>query len=145
MDERLQELLAAVEAVGDEEVTLKVTAAPEEMPPALAGHRRVEAIGRLPWERLRAVWAASRAVYFPTGIEAFGFPLAEARLSGHPVIARDTGQSRELAGPALCGFTVGDPASLRSAVERALTVTVVPDPAPFDPTAYFELLLGAAP
>lgn len=143
MDARLAELVAAVDAYGDPEIAVLVTADPAELPPALAGHPRVRPLGRVPWARLRAVWAASRAIYFPTGLEAFGFPLAEARLSGHPVIARDTAQNRELAGAALCGYRLGDPATLRDAVAAALTAVVAPDPVPFDPTSYFDFLLGA--
>ena len=88
------------------------------------------------------MWARSRAIYFPTGLESFGYPLAEARVSGQPVIARDTAQNREIAGPALCGYTLGDPDSLRRAVEVALTADVAPDPGPFDPDQYFGWLLG---
>lgn len=142
MDDRLQELVQAVDAYGDPDVTLTVTADPGEMPPALAAHPRIRAVGRVPWQRLRVMWAAARAVYFPTSIEAFGFPLAEARLSGHPVIARDSAQCRELAGPALCGFTVGDVGSLAAAVTRAMSLVVTPDPTPFDPEGYFDFLLG---
>ena len=123
-------------------MTIRVTAAPAELPPDLAAHPRVVTLGRPPWARLRSTWAQSRAIYFPTGLAAFGFPLVEARLSGHPVTARDTAQSRELAGAALCGYTAGDAGSLREAVARALTTTVAPDPHPFDPTAYFDVLLG---
>ena len=67
--------------------------------------------------RLRDLWARSRAIYFPTGLESFGCPLAEARVNGLPVIARDTPQNREIAGPALCGYTLGDADSLRQATE----------------------------
>ena len=59
------------------------------------------------------------------------------------MIARDTAQNREIAGPALCGFQPSDPDSLRHAVKLALTSDVRPDPAPFDPDAYFEWLLGS--
>ncbi len=142
MDERLNELVAAVDAHADPEVTVAVTAAAAELPPDLAGHPRVVALGRLAWAQLRETWAGSAAVYFPTGLEAFGFPLAEARLSGHPVIARDTAQNRELAGAALRGYTLGDTDSLVAAVAGALTTSVEADPTPFDPTAYFDALLG---
>jgi hypothetical protein len=37
---------------------------------------------------------------------------------------------------------VGDTDSLRGAVEAALTARVTPDPAPFDPDAYFDWMLG---
>ena len=99
-------------------------------------------MGRLGLDDLRQLWARSRAIYFPTGIESFGYPLAEARVCGQPVIARDTGQNREIAGPALCGYTPGDADSLRDATLRALTKDVPPDPAPFEPDAYFSWLLG---
>ena len=110
---------------------------------AVAGHPQVEFIGRLPYGELRDMQARSRAIYFPTGLESFGYPLAEARANGRPVIARDTAQNREIAGPALCGYTPGDPDSLRRAVEAALTADVAPDPGPFDPDQYFDWLLGA--
>jgi hypothetical protein len=58
------------------------------------------------------------------------------------VIALDTEQNREIAGPALCAFTPGDVVSLQQATKIALTLEVQPDPAPFDPDAYFGWLLG---
>ena len=79
----------------------------------------------------------------PPGLESFGFPLAEARVNGQPVIAQDTAQNREIAGPALCGFTVGDIDSLRYATELALKADIKPDTEPFEPDAYFNWLLGS--
>jgi glycosyltransferase involved in cell wall biosynthesis len=143
MAERLAALLQVVAELGDNPVRVLVTADRSELPAALAAHPRIELIGRLPHARLREWRACSRAVFFPTDLESFGYPLAEARVSGQPVIARDTGQNREIAGPALCGYTPDDPGSLRSAVERALTAQVAPDPAAFDPDCYFNWLLGA--
>jgi glycosyltransferase involved in cell wall biosynthesis len=136
---RLTELLAAV---GDLEVRVQVTAHTAEVPAAVACHPQIELLGQLPCSELREMRARSRAIYFPTGLESFGYPLAEARVSGQPVIARDTAQNREIAGPALCGYTLGDLDSLRRAVEVALTAHVAPDPEPFDPDRYFEWLLG---
>jgi glycosyltransferase involved in cell wall biosynthesis len=138
----LAELLAALDDVADQPVRLRVTAQRSELPDALARHRRIELVGRIPQQALRQLWARSQAIYFPLGIESFGYPLAEARVSGRPVIARDTAQNQEIAGPALRGFTIGDAESLRGAVKRALTETVTPDPGPFDPTKYFDWLLG---
>ena len=142
MDERLAELIAAVQDTGERSVRVRVTADQEDLPPALASNPLLEFVGRIDQHELREVWARSRAIYFPTGLESFGYPLAEARASGQPVIARDTAQNREIAGPALCGFTPGDPDSLRSAVKLALTMDVAPDPEPFDPDAYFDWILG---
>jgi glycosyltransferase involved in cell wall biosynthesis len=143
MADRLSELLAATDAGASPAVRLRVTADPAELPPDLACHPRVEVVGRLTNQSLRELWGRSRAIYFPTGIESFGYPLAEARASGRPVIARDTEQNREIAGAALCGFTLGDDESLLRAVTRALTTDVAPDPGPFDPDAYFGWLLGS--
>jgi len=142
MPQRLTELLTAVGDLDDLSVKVQVTARATEVPAAVARHPQVELVGRLPHSELREMWARSRAIYFPTDLESFGYPLAEARVSGLPVIARDTVLNREIAGPALCSFTLGDPDSLRRAVEVALTAHVAPDPCPFDPDRYFGWLLG---
>jgi glycosyltransferase involved in cell wall biosynthesis len=142
MTQRLTELLTAIGDLADPSVRVRVTAHEAEVPSAVARHPRVELIGRLPGAELREVQARSRAIYFPTGLESFGYPLAEARVSGRPVIARDTAQNREIAGLALCGYALGDPDSLRHAVQVALTKQVAPDPGPFDPDQYFGWLLG---
>ena len=143
MDERIRELLTAVEQSGDQSVRVRVTASPRELPGELTADPRIELLGRLSHHDLHKVWSRSSAIYFPTGLESFGYPLAEARVSGHPVIARDTAQNREIAGSALCGFTLGDPDSLGHALKLAMCSDVPPDPAPFDPDTYFEWLLGA--
>lgn len=143
MTERLAEWAAAAGRPGSPQVLLMVTAAPGELPAELAAHPRIELVGRLSEVRLQRLWECSRAVFFPPGLESFGFPLAEARANGQPVIAQDTEQNREIAGPALCGYTAGDPGSLRDAVDRALTTELAPDPAPFDPDSYFDWMLGA--
>jgi glycosyltransferase involved in cell wall biosynthesis len=114
-----------------------------EVPEILAGNPRIQLVGRLGHAELRVLSARSSAIYYPTAIESFGYPLAEARVSGQPVIALDTAQNREIAGPALCGFLPDDVSSLRRAALQALTKDVVPDPAPFDPDAYFHWLLGS--
>jgi Glycosyl transferases group 1 len=142
MAERLTDLLAAMDAYGDPTAILRITAAREELPANVASHPRVESLGRLSYKDLRTIWGRSKAIFFPTGLESFGYPLAEARVSGHPVIGLNTAQNREIAGSALCGFSPDEAASLRDAVARALSTEVRPDPAPFDPAAYFRWLLG---
>jgi glycosyltransferase involved in cell wall biosynthesis len=142
MDERLAELLRAVARHGDRSIRVRVTATAAELP-SLAGHPAVELVGRLSEREMRDLWGRCRAVYFPTGVESFGYPLAEARVLGLPIIARDTAQNREIAGAALRGFRPGDEASLTTAVGEALTAAVVPDPRPFDPDSYFRWLLGS--
>lgn len=140
---RLREWIAATDGHIDSSTRMFVTADPSEVPRDLACHRLIKLVGRIPHAELRMLWARSRAIYFPSGLESFGFPLAEARANGQPVIACDNELSREVAGPALCGFTVGDVDSLLSATKQALDNDVAPDPAPFDPDAYFDWLLGA--
>jgi glycosyltransferase involved in cell wall biosynthesis len=143
MPRLLADLLTAVGALRDPSVRVWVTALTTEVPAAIACHPQVELVGRLPHSELRDLQARSRAIYFPTDLESFGYPLAEARVSGQPVVARDIALNQEIAGPALCGYTLGDPDSLRRAVEAALTAQIAPDPEPFDPDRYFGWLLGS--
>jgi len=143
MVERLRDWITAIDSYIDPEVRMLVTAAESEVPKDLSSNPRIALVGQLSHAELRLLWARSRAIYFPPGLESFGFPLAEARVNGQPVIARDTEQNREIAGPALCGFTVGDIESLRSATELALKIDLSPDTKPFEPDAYFTWLLGA--
>jgi len=139
---RVAEWLAAVDAALDDSVRLVVTASAAEVPASLAASPRLHLVGRLSVAETRRWQARCRAIFFPTGLESFGCPLAEARVTGWPVIARDTAQNREIAGPALCGYDLGDADSLRRATEAALTLRVAPDPEPFDPDAYFDWMLG---
>jgi hypothetical protein len=139
---RLREWVSAIDEHIDPSVRMLVTAEKSEVPTDLACHPRLELVGRRNCAELRPLWSRSSAIYFPPYLESFGFPLAEARASGRPVIARDTVQNREIAGAALCGFNIGNPDSLRHATEVALTTEVAPDPAPFDPLAYFDWMLG---
>jgi glycosyltransferase involved in cell wall biosynthesis len=141
MRRRLTDLARALDAAGSPAV-IAATATAAEAGPALAACPRVRLLGRVSPAALRPAWATCRAVYFPTGLESFGYPLAEARAAGRPVLARDTAQNREIAGAALVPCSPGNPASLPDAVARALATAVAPDPAPFDPVAYFGWLLG---
>jgi Glycosyl transferases group 1 len=142
MAERIGEWVAAVDDVLDDSVRLIVTASATEVPASLAASPRLHLVGRLSVAQVQDLWHRSRAVFFPTSVESFGYPLAEARVNGVPVIARDVPQNREIAGRALCGYTAGDPDSLLRATEAALSTTVEGDPGPFDPDAYFDWMLG---
>ncbi len=143
MADRLAEWLAAADGTLDDSVRMVVTADAAQVPAQLAASPRLRLAGPLGPGQMNELWARSHAVYFPTGLESFGWPLAEARVYGKPIIARDTTQNREIAGSALRGFIPGDPDSLRQATESALAARVSPDPAPFDPDAYFAWMLGA--
>lgn len=144
MHKRLIELLDVLSTHNAWDLRIRVTASPAAFPAHVATDPRVEFVGELNHRQLKIIWARSRAIYFPTDLESFGYPLAEARVSGHPVIAYDTAQNREIAGNALCGYRPDDPESLGSAITLALTKDVVPDAAPFDPDSYFNWLLGEA-
>jgi glycosyltransferase involved in cell wall biosynthesis len=144
MSERLTELLNAIDMYGDRSLRLRVTADQRDLPAAIASHPKLEFLGKLGSHDLRDIWARSRAIFFPTALESFGYPLAEARVSGYPVIALDTAQNREIAGSALCGFTSGNVKSLQHAIELALSRIVAPDPGPFEPHSYFNWLLGSS-
>ena len=142
MAERLTEWVTAVDDHIDPAVRLLVTATTEDVPPCLTANRRIKLLGQLNLSDLYQFWARSQAVFFPTGLESFGFPLAEARAIGRPVIARNTEQNKEIAGPALCAFIIGNEESLLQATKEALATVVEPDPAPFNPDAYFDWMLG---
>jgi hypothetical protein len=142
---RISEWIAAVEKHIDPAVKMILTADSSEVTPAIAEHPRIELVGQLPHAQLRNYWARSQAIFFPSAIESFGFPLAEARVNGQWAIALDTPQNREVAGRALCGFTIGDQESILAATQLALSQNLTPDPDPFEPNAYFEWLLGSQP
>lgn len=144
MPARLAEWLSATDGHLDPSITMLVTARRSEVPASLAGNPRIKLVGRLDLASLRKLWESSRAIYFPPDLESFGFPLAEARAYGLPVIAQDTPQNREIAGNALYGFSVSEPESLLNATELALAKDIMPNPEPFDPTAYFDWMLGSS-
>ena len=96
MDERLAELLNAVDDHGDE--TVRVGSRRSATRPRWTATRSWNSSGRSISPDLRQAWASSQAIYFPTGLESFGYPLAEARANGQPVIALDSAQNREIAG-----------------------------------------------
>lgn len=142
MDDRLAELLAALTRIRATSVQVMVTASRPEISASVAGDPRLLCLGRPSSAELTQAWARCAAIYYPTRIESFGYPLAEARAAGVPVIALATAQNAEIAGKALCGYEPDDPRSLAGAVSDALMRRVEPDPAPFDPGPYFDWLLG---
>lgn len=118
---------------------VRVTTLPAELG-NLAAHPRVLAIGPQSLSDMDTLWAEASAAYAPTTVESFGYPVAEARALGVPVIAVNSRQNREIGGLALVGFAPGDPQSLAAAVAGACSHTPPPDPGPFEPDAYFHWL-----
>lgn len=141
MPSHIHALLTAMSEVSAQ-FQLRLTASTSEVPQYITDHPSVKLLGRLSPGDMESQWNSCSVVFFPTGVESFGYPLAEARANGIPVIAQDTAQNREVAGPALCGFFPNDEGSLSGAVQVAAGRAVVADAEPFDPASYFDLLLG---
>ncbi len=142
MVDHLTALLEVLRAAGRTDVDVQVTAEEAELRRMAGGDPHLVPLGRLSYHQLRPAWASCTAVFFPSRIESFGYPLAEARAAGLPVIAPDTAQNREVAGRCLVPYRAEQPDSLGEAVQRALQEAFDPDPTPFAPDGYFDWLLG---
>jgi len=102
-------------------------------------------LGRLTPRELYTAQQSAQVILYPTTLESFGYPLAEARLARQPVIAPYTDHAREVADDALVGYDPSDSASLAGAIGRALELQLGPlTENPFDPDAYFDRLFSAA-
>jgi glycosyltransferase involved in cell wall biosynthesis len=74
-------------------------------------------------QELASLYAGATALVYPSRMEGFGFPVAEAMASGCPVIASDLPELRELAGDAAVYFPPGDSQALADAM-----IAVAEDP-----------------
>ncbi len=135
---QLRILLAGIEHAGSA-IEVRITADAADLPTDLVGHPSLITLGRLPHRVLVEFWRSATAVFFPCALESFGYPLAEARVYGLPVLAPDSALAREVAGPALRPY---DPADLDSVVAalHAADQPVAPDGEAFDRDAYFRWL-----
>ncbi len=139
----LRPIVAALEHNGlAADTRLAVTFSdPELSAMGLHGHPKIVGLGRLGPTEARILIEGAQALVYPTNIESFGYPLAEARLAAKPVIAHDTVLTREVAGRFLMPYAVE--ADLAGAVDSALRVELLPDvDNPFDPVSYFDWLFG---
>ncbi|WP_235498507.1 glycosyltransferase [Frankia sp. R43] len=150
MTPRLRVALAALDILAAPperlEITLLVTSRAGALEdPLLAGHPRIGLVGELPVEGVSDLMLRCDAIYFPTQIESFGYPLAEARMMGIPVVARRSAHNLEIAGNALMGYDRETPEDIADAFYAALTAQIYPDRTrQFDRDTYFDRLLGAA-
>lgn len=71
-------------------------------------------------ERLAALYRRALALVYPSRMEGFGLPVAEAMASGCPVVASDLPCIREFAGEVPLYARPGDAAALSYAIERLL-------------------------
>jgi glycosyltransferase involved in cell wall biosynthesis len=136
----LRVLLAALDR-RQKPARVRMTAHPRELPDDLARHPRLDLLGQLPHHELVEHWRRTTAAFFPCVLESFGYPLAEARVYGLPVLAPDTQQSREIAGSALVPYHLSDVESLADALD-GIDRPVVAEPDAFERGAYFTRLLG---
>jgi glycosyltransferase involved in cell wall biosynthesis len=67
-------------------------------------------------ERLASLYARALTLAYPSHMEGFGFPVAEAMASGCPVVASDLPELRELARDAAVYVTPGDSSALAGAL-----------------------------
>jgi glycosyltransferase involved in cell wall biosynthesis len=135
---QLRALLHAIRCAG-RPIDVRVTAGPAELPGDLVQDPRVTLLGVIPHRKLAELWRSASAAFFPCCLEAFGYPLAEARAYGVPVISPDSEQAREIAGAALRPYDPASPDSLLVALE-GIDESVVADPETFDRDAYFRWL-----
>ncbi|MEM9134035.1 MAG: glycosyltransferase family 1 protein [Actinomycetota bacterium] len=82
---------------------------------------RLHIVGRVPVDRLDALYRSATAVAFPSAYEGFGNPVLEAMARGCPVIASDATALPEVVGDAGLTVPLGDVAALAAAAERLLT------------------------
>jgi glycosyltransferase involved in cell wall biosynthesis len=90
-----------------------------EVASAGLGHR-VEIVGHLSLDDLRAHYAHARAMVFPSLYEGFGIPLVEAMAAGCPVVAARAASIPEVLGEAGSLFDPQDEEEMAAAVERCL-------------------------
>lgn len=143
LDWHLTRLLKALDQI-DSAVSVVATAVASDFSPGVAEDPRVRFIGPVDGLSLEQFWSSCSAIYFPTQFESFGYPLAEARVNGVPVIGLESAQNREIAGAALRAFELDDLDSLSTAIERALAQRPEPDDSTCNPDRYFEWLLSGA-
>ncbi|HLW79071.1 MAG TPA: glycosyltransferase family 1 protein [Terriglobia bacterium] len=74
--------------------------------------------GRLTRQETLEAYRRADIFVFPSMVESFGFPMAEAMAVGLPVVAADTELNREICGDAALYFEPLDPQDLASQVER---------------------------
>ncbi len=144
MGRRLRLLIQATSTLRAEGMPIEivVTATDDELRQEEVPAEAVTTVGRLGTDQVERLLATAQVVYYPTEIESFGYPLAEARANGQPVLAADNDHNAEVAGGALMGFAP-DADSLEQAVRRALSAVVLPLTAN-DANAYFDSLLEPA-
>lgn len=71
------------------------TLEPQELPTRLQDAGVIRCIGRLPFKQVQELYSRS-VLLFPSLLETFGLPLAEAAAAGSPVVAADLPYAKEV-------------------------------------------------
>jgi glycosyltransferase involved in cell wall biosynthesis len=77
---------------------------------------RVRFVGPLPRRETQRLYLDADLFVFPSWLESFGQPMAEAMAHGLPIAAADTPVNREICGQSAVYFRVGDPGDLAEKV-----------------------------
>ncbi len=146
MTERLRLIVDAAEIVARAGVPLRViaTATAQDVGDAnLCQSPYLRLVGPQSTQEVQALAARAAALLYPTRLESFGYPLAEARVNRQPVVAMDTAQNREVAGDALIGYERETAEELATAMLTAMQTRLPQTPVPeLNPIRYFDWLLG---
>ena len=79
---------------------------------------RVQFVGPLPRRETQRLYLDADLFVFPSWLESFGQPMAEAMAHGLPIVAADTPVNREICGESAIYFRVGDPGDLAEKVRN---------------------------
>ena len=120
----LDTLSAALDLVGDARARIVLAGRPgwgaDEALSRLGGRPEVEIVFEPPDERLAELYRGAAALVYPSRLEGFGLPVAEAMVSGCPVISSDLPAVREWAGEVPIYVPTGDAEGLAGAIRRLL-------------------------
>jgi glycosyltransferase involved in cell wall biosynthesis len=103
---------------------------------------RVVNHGHVAPEQVRALYAGSTALVFPSLFESYGLPLLEARAAGLPIVASERDYVRDVVVPAET-FDPLSPVSIARAVRRLIGEPETP-PQPVSPQAFVAWLVENA-
>lgn len=81
---------------------------------------RVKALGFVPPEELRALYAGAKVFCYPSLLEGFGLPVIEAMAQGAPVVTSRGTATEEAAGGAAVLVDPADVSSIRAGIEQVL-------------------------